>query len=124
MRQAKASAPSPVPSGDGVWESEEERADYDRRRRAAGIDPGADPDQDMDAFRNQLARQIYMLINNWRGCKEPLCRRHRGCMAPHIDCANLPRPTPEQMERDWPKVQAEFTKALQAALAARGGEDE
>ena len=90
MSQAKASAPSPAPTFAQAWESEEERADYHRRLRAAGIDPGVDPDQDMDAFRNQLARQIYMLINNWR---------------------------------DWPRVQAEFTKALQAAIAARGEED-
>ena len=124
MSQAKASAHSPTSTADRVWESDEERAAYRRRLRAAGLDPGADPEQDMDAFRNQLARRIYMLINNWRGCKEPLCRRHRGCMAPNIDCANLPRPTPEQMERDWPRVQAEFYKALKAEIARRGLQDE
>ena len=118
MSQAKASAPSPARTGDRAWRSVEARADYQRRLRAAGIDPDAEPPEDKDAFRNQLARRIAMFINSWRGCKEPLCRRNRGCMAPHIECANIPRPSPEQMARDWPKVQAAVNKALQARLAA------
>ncbi|MBI2714882.1 MAG: hypothetical protein HYX37_10570 [Rhizobiales bacterium] len=64
-----------------------------------------------------------MFINSWRGCKEPLCRRNRGCMAPNYNCANAPRSSPEQRARDWPRVQAQISKALRARLAALGGED-
>jgi hypothetical protein len=124
MSQAKASAHSPAQTGDRPWQSEEGRADYQRRLRAAGIDPDAEPPPDMDAFRNQLARRIAMFINAWRGCKEPLCRRNRGCMAPDIHCANVARPSPEQLARDWPRVQAAVSKALQAEIARRGLEDE
>ena len=123
MSQAKASVPSPAQTGERAWRSDEARADYQRRLRAARIDPDAEPPSDMDAFRNQLARRIAMFINAWHGCKEPLCRRHRGCMAPDIHCANVRQPTPEEVERDWPRVQAEFYKALQAEIARRDGEE-
>ena len=121
MSQAKASAPSPAPTGDRPWRSAEGRADYQRRLRAAGIDPDAEPPPDMDAFRTQLARRIAMFINAWRGCKEPLCRRNRGCMAPNFNCANAPRSTPEQRARNWPRVPAAVNKGLQGRLAALGG---
>lgn len=123
MSQANASAPLAARTGARAPQIDEERADYHRRLRAAGIYPDGEVPADMDVFRNQLARRIHMIINAWHGCKEPLCRRNRGCMAPNIHCANAPRPTPEQMARDWPKVQAEVYKALQAELAVRGVED-
>ena len=118
MSQANASAQSSARTGARASQIDEERADYHRRLRAAGIYPDGEVPADMEVFRNQLARRIHMLINTWRGCPEPLCRRNRGCMAPHIECANIPRPSPEQMARDWPKVQAAVNKALQARLAA------
>ena len=65
-----------------------------------------------------------MFVNRWHGCPERLCRRNRGCMAPDNFCANVERPTPEQMARDWPRVQAEVDKALKAEIARRGLEDE
>jgi hypothetical protein len=94
------------------------RASFARRLKAAGIGPAEVP-TDIDAFRRALARQIYMFVNAWHGCREPMCRRHRGCMAPDDVCANvacLPAVTDEQ----WQKVQAEVRQALAAAIDGEG----
>ncbi len=91
--------------------------------RAAGIDPDGEGPEDMDAFRLQLARMIAMFLNEWHGCPERICRRNHGCMAPDIHCANVPQPSPEEMERDWPKVQFEVYKALKAEIARRAAEE-
>ena len=93
-----------------------------RRLKAAGLD-GDDPPEDIDEFRYQFARRIYMFINDWHGCPELLCARNRGCMAPGNICANIPPPT-DEMERDWPRVQAEIYKAVKKRLADAGLEDE
>ena len=44
-------------------------------------------------------------------------------MAPSNRCSNVEPPTPEEMERDWPRVQAEVYKALKAHLAEHGEEE-
>ena len=88
-----------------------------QRLKAASLDRDAIPD-DIDEFRNQLARRILMFINAWHGCPEPLCRRHQGCMAPSGPCTNLPPVSAEEMERDWPQARAEIYTALQERLAA------
>ena len=100
---------------------------YHARLKAAGIYRGDDgkPDytQDIDEFRLELARAIVMHINAWEGCREPLCKRHHGCMAPNNTCSNLP-PLTEDDDRDWPKVQADVYKTLKAHLTALGLQDE
>jgi hypothetical protein len=123
MSQTKASAVVSARSGKRARKSDKEDAAYQRRLRAAGMVPGVDPNKDIDAFRNELARRIAMFINAWHGCSRRICRRHRGCMAPDIHCANVRRPTPEQVERDGPRAVAEFHKALEAAVAARRAEE-
>jgi hypothetical protein len=95
---------------------------YENRLKAAGLDRAA-PRGDIDAFRNRLTRRINIFINTWRGCPEPICRRHRGCMAPNIVCANAAPPSEEEVARAWPRLQAEIYKALQARRAASDGED-
>ena len=45
-------------------------------------------------------------------------------MAPNNFCANVPRPTDEERERDWPQVQANVSKAVKARIAECGLEDE
>jgi len=62
--------------------------DWRKKSRNAG-DTGP---KDMDDFRNRLTRSIYVLFNAWRGCPEPICWRHRGCMAPNIVGGNVPPP--------------------------------
>ena len=92
---------------------------YQQRLKAAGLDSDNIPD-DMDEFRNRLARCIVMFINAWHGCPEPLCRRHHGCMAPNGQCTNLPPPSAEEMERDWPEARAKIYTALKEHLAVHG----
>ena len=73
---------------------------YQRRLVAAGLVRGADaPAQDIDEFRNNMARRIAIFLNTWHGCPEPLCKRNRGCMAPRIHCSNAPpvEATPEEL---------------------------
>ncbi len=97
-------------------------ASLERRLKAAGLDTDNEP-QSIDEFRLRLARKINMILNQWHGCRELLCRRHRGCMAPNIVCSNVERLTPEEVERDWPEVQADIYNSIKAVIAERGLED-
>jgi hypothetical protein len=88
----------------------------ERRLKAAGLDgPHGD---DVHEIRRRLARRVAMIVNRWHGCREPICRRHRGCMAPRDFCVNIPPLSPEEAARRLPKVQAALRKALQARRAA------
>ena len=95
---------------------------YRRRAKAAGLE-GKEPPEDADEFRYALTRRIYMYLNNWPGCPERLCARHRGCMAPNIVCANFPQQSREEADREWRKVQGDVYRSLKAHLAAHGMED-
>ncbi len=82
--------------------------------------PPAAPADDMDQFRNLLARRFAMLISDqegcWRSCKEPACRRKRACAAPRMRCSNeppAPPATPDQVAR----TKAAIQRALQERLA-------
>ena len=97
------------------------RANAARRFEAAGLDAG-DAD-DIHAFRLRLARRIYMIMNQWHGCREPLCRRFRGCMAPDGICTNLPPLAPEQ-EAAAPEEIASVRAALCEAFARRDSEED
>jgi hypothetical protein len=68
--------------------------------------------ENIDDFRNELARRISRLIaveqGYWRGCQERACRRRRACVAPRIHCSNappLPPMTPEQEAQAIAQVQ-------------------
>ena len=78
--------------------------------------------ENIDEFRNALARRISRLIGDheeyWRGCKEPACRRRRCCVAPRNRCSNAPPlapSTPEQRARTMATVQ----RVLREVLARR-----
>jgi hypothetical protein len=96
---------------------------YESRLKAAGLD-GDTPPKDIDEFRNRVTRRLYIILNRWRGCPQPLCRRYRGCVAPHIVCSNARPPPAEDTEEKWRAVQAKFYQMLTAHLAADGAEDE
>lgn len=96
-------------------------ADHQRRLRLAGID--GEPPEDIVAFRLQLARHFYMLINRWHGCPELLCRRNRGCMTPHIRCTNIEELPEDEFNRQWYAVKDDLYKALWAHLEEHGMED-
>jgi hypothetical protein len=76
--------------------------------------------ENIDEFRNELARRINKFIADrrkkyWRGCKEPACRRRRTCLAPRIRCSNappLPPSTPEQQARTMAHVQRVIREVL------------
>ena len=50
--------------------------------------------ENIDEFRNELARRVRRFIGNrkkyWRTCKERACRRHRACAVPGVRCSNAP----------------------------------
>jgi hypothetical protein len=82
------------------------------------VDGDAIP-ENIDEFRNEMARRINKFIGNraryWRGCKEPACRRHRACAAPRIHCSNAPphRPsTPDQRARAIARVQRTLREVM------------
>ncbi|HXD46722.1 MAG TPA: hypothetical protein VN655_16460 [Pseudolabrys sp.] len=70
-----------------------------------------------------ITRKAAMIINRWPGCRERLCVRMRGCMAPHGDCGNarVIRLSPEEEQRRF----VETVRLLQEQLARRlaAGED-
>jgi hypothetical protein len=97
-----------------------DRAAYERRLKAAGlVDEMA---EDIDEFRLDLARRIAMFVNEWHGCPEALCQRHRGCMAPNIHCTNVPPSSQEEIDAEWPRVKAEIHFALEKHLANHAAE--
>jgi hypothetical protein len=98
------------------------QADFQRRLRAAGIDPDAEPPEDMDAFRYALARKIVMHLNDWPGCPEKICRRMRGCMAPGGNCTNHADDPPMTRE-EWDEVRPKIRKALDEHFERLGGID-
>jgi hypothetical protein len=61
-----------------------------------------------------------MVANRWHGCREGLCRRHSGCMAPKLVCPNWPELTKEEkekLEREWPRTAAQLQRLLRARRA-------
>ena len=94
---------------------------YESRMKAAGFRKDDAPPADIDAFRYALARRIAMFINDWRGCPEPLCKRMRGCMAPHSRCTNA-RPVkadPEALARTMALVHRTLREAIDRRDAAK-----
>ena len=76
--------------------------------------------QDMDEFRNDLARRINRYVADrqgvWERCDERECRRARACRSVQIRCPMLPPPpvlTPEE-DAQW---RAELYYALKARVA-------
>ncbi len=94
---------------------------FEDQLRVAGIDPNGDPPDDIDEFRNQMARRIAIFVSNldgcWRDCREPACRRTQSCHAPNIACSNAPPLPPDPDGRLQAKALAEMSRALQARLA-------
>ena len=100
---------------------------YGKDQDGAAPQPAGDDDdpvpENIDEFRNRMAQRIYRFIGNtkgyWRTCKEPVCRRHRACAAPHIHCSNarpLPSGTPDQQTRAMARVQ----RMLRDGMARQG----
>ncbi len=96
-------------------------ASYRRRLAAAGLT------RRKDALRDSIARRIAMAINEWRGCKEPLCRRNRGCMAPNISCSNarpLPPVSEEERARRIGETMLRFRQQMEQSLRECGEDPE
>jgi len=100
---------------------EHDTGNYQERLKAAGLD-GDDVPDDIDEFRDRLARRIAMFMNEWHDCKERICQRNRGCMAPHGDCANLE--DVEMSEEEWAQCRFDIRQALAERLAELGYTDE
>lgn len=122
MQPTNSNPTSAHPAEQPAHEDEDRGTSFDRRVKAAGIDPDAVP-EDMDEFRYTLARKIAMFVNAWHGCPERLCQRNRGCMAPNIACTNAKPLSPDWQEKEWPRVKVEVYKALKAHLAKHGEEE-
>ena len=52
-----------------------------------------DMPEDMDEFRNDLARRINRFVADrtdcWKRCNDSECRRARSCRSPEIDCLTM-----------------------------------
>lgn len=95
-------------------------SDYARRVDAAGLGRDQPAPTTVDGMRNAMARKIAMVMNEWRGCREPLCRRMRGCMAPRIGCSNRKERRP-RTERQVARDMARLMRHLRAAAKAADG---
>jgi hypothetical protein len=109
QRRAKASGKRPLNTRE---------ASLQRRFAAAGLD-GPAP-QDREELGRRVLRKLHMVANRWHGCRERLCRRHSGCMAPNLVCSNwaeLTKEEEEKLEREWPRKAAQLQKLLRARRA-------
>lgn len=97
-----------------------DKTNHDARLAAAGLGPDTPDPEAADAFRLQLARRIYMFVNGWDGCREGLCQRHRGCMAPSGICVNLPPLPPDPEGREWAELAPRLLRVIKARLAEAG----
>jgi hypothetical protein len=72
---------------------------------------------DIDELRRELARKAANIMQAWRTCRRPLCKRGRRCAA-HLACAGLEhRPLPPEHKR--PAIIANVYRQLKRAIAAR-----
>jgi len=100
--------------------SKSKRKPIKNQQRRRLPDPFSDDEvpEDVDEFRNALARGINMFINTWQGCPEPVCRRARRCMAPNIGCSNAPPLNLSEEEKA--KAIADVYKKLREVVAQHG----
>lgn len=80
------------------------------------VSPEADDaPQDIDAFRQDLARRLHILVSNqlrcWCSCREPSCKRARACRAPRGDCSNR-KPVKPMSETQLARAKAMLARAL------------
>jgi len=97
-------------------------------KRNAAPAPRDDEDdpvpENIDDFRNALARRIWRLISDmkqrWRTCGERCCKRARACIAPQGNCANgaPEKPmTPEQVARGMAQLQRMMRERVEQRAA-------
>lgn len=88
----------------------------DRNEARARAAFPAQPPADIDLFRMTLARRIEMFVADrrgwWRSCREPQCRRQRGCAAPRDGCWNKPPVPPDPDGRHQARSLALLKRAL------------
>ncbi|MDI1342550.1 MAG: hypothetical protein PSV22_00420 [Pseudolabrys sp.] len=80
------------------------------------VSPEADgAPRDIDAFRQDLARRLHILVSNqlrcWCSCREPSCKRARACRAPQGHCSNR-KPGKPVSERQSARSRAMLARAL------------
>ena len=92
--------------------------DLRRRLRAVGLSRDSPEPAVMtpDNIRDAMARRISMAINRWSGCREPLCKRMRGCMAPRILCSNPGEEKP-MSDRASARAKARLMRLFKAKAA-------
>ena len=77
---------------------------------------GDDAPLDIDAFRNEMARRLRIIVSNrqrrWCGCREPSCRRARACRAPQGRCSNAKPLKKPVSERQAARDKAMFVRML------------
>jgi hypothetical protein len=106
----------PAPKKPQTRRARDARGDsLQRRLHAAGMDRNDDTAENIHAFRYALARRIHMMIDDWHGCPQRLCRRNRGCMAPDNRCANQSSSPPASRE-ETARLMAQVHRAMQAAM--------
>ena len=75
--------------------------------------------EDIEEFHRSLIRKMNDITNEWRSCKEPVCRRAKACVAQSLICSSgLPKLTPEQDAR----VRSDLYFRLKRRLEELGGE--
>ncbi len=84
--------------------------------------------ENIDDFRNELARRISRLISNaehrWSTCGERACKRARNCRAPRGICINpKPETKPEKPEQ-VARTLAQFQRMVRERVAQMDAERE
>lgn len=75
-----------------------------------------DEPRSTEELRLSLMRKLMLVVNPWRRCPAPACRRNRRCASETLECQKLP-----QRKRSPEQEQAALA-SLQRALARRRAE--
>jgi hypothetical protein len=75
--------------------------------------------ENIEDFRRELLRKMNNILQQWRSCKEGICRRTKACVARNVTCSAGPsRLTPQQRSR----ARYDLHCALHRRLAELGHE--
>ena len=85
--------------------------------------PGDDDDDgDLDTLPLGIVRTAMDVMNIWRNCHRPACKRGRACRGRHVQCADerppsTPSVNPEKDKRDKARAMAIFRRVLSERMA-------
>ena len=73
---------------------------------------------DLDVFRKELMRRLSNHQENWRRCREAVCRRQRSCLGDSTVCVRAGRPRRRVSAEEGARMMQQLKRQLAERLAA------